>query len=233
MQSINAGFNSLKAMLPKHDNEKLSKASILQQTAEYLQVLEQEKTCYLQELNDIKKLLNPELLELHLKRVQETESKLADQQPTHKRLKVEVSSLDFSNSESSDEGIQLGNASPKRESHDPQWNSNQPNGQACVNSVDNKTVGSVKNGCTIDNGSNPNLQLSQLAVNGNPVQLTGIVDSDDLDVRAELVQVRKVLDKERKLRMKLEEQVRELEAQLYPTRIKEIVQQFQTTGVRV
>lgn len=229
MQSINAGFNSLKAMLPKHDNEKLSKASILQQTAEYLQALEQEKTCYLQELNDIKKLLNPELLELHLKRVQEAESNRIEHQPL-KRMKVEVSSLDFSNSESSDEGIQLGNASPKRE--------DQPNGQTTiVNSVpaDNKTAvlsGVVKNGCTstLSNGAAPTLQLGQLALNGGPVQLT--VDSDDNDVvRAELVQVRKVLDKERKLRMKLEEQVRDLEAQLYPTRIKEIVQQFQPTGV--
>lgn len=29
MQSINAGFNSLRTMLPKHDGEKLSKVSVL------------------------------------------------------------------------------------------------------------------------------------------------------------------------------------------------------------
>lgn len=29
MQSINAGFNSLRTMLPKHDGEKLSKVSVI------------------------------------------------------------------------------------------------------------------------------------------------------------------------------------------------------------
>lgn len=44
MQSINAGFQSLRQMLPHHEGEKLSKAAILQQTAEYIYALEQEKT---------------------------------------------------------------------------------------------------------------------------------------------------------------------------------------------
>lgn len=44
MQSINAGFQSLRQMLPHHEGEKLSKAAILQQTAEYIYTLEQEKT---------------------------------------------------------------------------------------------------------------------------------------------------------------------------------------------
>ena len=36
MQSINAGFQSLRTLLPHHEGEKLSKAAILQQTAEYI-----------------------------------------------------------------------------------------------------------------------------------------------------------------------------------------------------
>lgn len=240
MQSINAGFNSLRTMLPtKHDNEKLSKAAILQHTAEYIDQLEQDKTNFLQELNEIKKLLNPELLELHQKSLQEAEEKLRDQQPTFKRIKLEVNSLDLSNSDSSDEGNQLaGNLSPKQEN-------NQSNGQFLNNSsnVNNKTAvqTGIKNGytaTTLSNvNTNDNQQLNQL-INGNQVLInTGklndvIIDSDDIDiVRAELVQVRKVLDRERRLRMKLEEQVRDLEAQLYPSRLKEIVQQIQTTGV--
>lgn len=45
MQNINAGFHSLRALLPqKHDGEKLSKAAILQHTATYIYQLEQEIT---------------------------------------------------------------------------------------------------------------------------------------------------------------------------------------------
>jgi len=36
MQSINSGFASLRTLLPHHEGEKLSKAAILQQTAEYI-----------------------------------------------------------------------------------------------------------------------------------------------------------------------------------------------------
>ncbi|KAG7266954.1 hypothetical protein CRUP_019872 [Coryphaenoides rupestris] len=44
MQSINAGFQSLKSLLAHTDGEKLSKAAILQQTSDYIFALEQEKT---------------------------------------------------------------------------------------------------------------------------------------------------------------------------------------------
>ena len=45
------------------------------------------------------------------------------------------------------------------------------------------------------------------------------------EMRNELVEIRKTVDRERKLRMQLEEQVRMLESQLYPERVKEIAQQ--------
>lgn len=44
MQSINAGFQSLKSLIPHSDGEKLSKAAILQQTSDYIQQLESDKT---------------------------------------------------------------------------------------------------------------------------------------------------------------------------------------------
>lgn len=47
------------------------------------------------------------------------------------------------------------------------------------------------------------------------------------ELRNELVEVRKAVDRERKLRMQLEEQVKMLESQLYPERVKEIAQQVQ------
>lgn len=57
MQSINAGFSSLRSILPHHEGEKLSKAAILQQTAEYIYSLEQEKTRLLSQNCQLKRLL--------------------------------------------------------------------------------------------------------------------------------------------------------------------------------
>lgn len=58
MQSINAGFQSLRSLLPHHEGEKLSKAAILQQTAEYIYSLEQEKTRLLSQNCQLKRLVN-------------------------------------------------------------------------------------------------------------------------------------------------------------------------------
>ncbi|KAJ7989321.1 hypothetical protein DPEC_G00303330 [Dallia pectoralis] len=72
MQSINSGFQSLKTLIPHGDGEKLSKvgqreerkgerelskAAILQQTAEYIFTLEQEKTRLLQQNNQLKRFI--------------------------------------------------------------------------------------------------------------------------------------------------------------------------------
>lgn len=43
MQSINAGFQKLKRLLPVNDGEKLSKASILQHASDFIQEVEREK----------------------------------------------------------------------------------------------------------------------------------------------------------------------------------------------
>ncbi|GFR64566.1 transcription factor AP-4-like [Elysia marginata] len=43
MQCINAGFTSLRALIPQLEGEKLSKAAILQQTTEYITALEKDK----------------------------------------------------------------------------------------------------------------------------------------------------------------------------------------------
>ncbi|XP_056117707.1 transcription factor AP-4 isoform X6 [Rhinichthys klamathensis goyatoka] len=60
MQSINAGFQSLKTLIPHSDGEKLSKAAILQQTAEYIFSLEQEKTRLLQQNTQLKRYIQKE-----------------------------------------------------------------------------------------------------------------------------------------------------------------------------
>lgn len=61
MQSINAGFQSLRTLLPHHDGEKLSKAAILQHTAEYIYQLEQEKTRLLSQNSQLKRLVSSQM----------------------------------------------------------------------------------------------------------------------------------------------------------------------------
>jgi hypothetical protein len=58
MQSINSGFQSLRNLLPHHEGEKLSKAAILQQTAEYIHQLEQEKSRLMAQNSQLMKRFN-------------------------------------------------------------------------------------------------------------------------------------------------------------------------------
>lgn len=146
MQSINAGFQSLRTLLPHHEGEKLSKAAILQQTAEYIYQLEQEKTSLLSQNCQLKRLLNR----------QEGQNEAS----SAKRRKLESNVVVVS--ESSDEGI----------------------------------------------GGSP-----------DPVVPAAV------DPNRDLIELRLTLDRERKLRLRLEDQVRALESQLYPERIRELTQQ--------
>ncbi|CAK6962989.1 transcription factor AP-4 isoform X2 [Scomber scombrus] len=136
MQSINAGFQSLKTLIPHSDGEKLSKAAILQQTAEYIFTLEQEKTRLLQQNNQLKRILQ----------------ELSGSSPKRRRA------------EEKDEGI------------------------------------------------------------GSP----DILEEEKTDdLRREMIELRQQLEKERSVRMMLEDQMRSLDAQLYPEKLKAIAQQLQ------
>lgn len=157
MQSINAGFQSLRTLLPHHEGEKLSKAAILQQTAEYIYQLEQEKTRLLSQNCHLKRLLNQH----------------EGEATSNKKRKTEglVVSVPNPISESSDEGGELVPIAPQ---------------SAVISKVEMDTA-------------TPN----------------------------DLIEIRSQLDRERRLRMVLEEQVRSLESQLYPERIREITHQVQ------
>ncbi|XP_004071477.1 transcription factor AP-4 isoform X1 [Oryzias latipes] len=135
MQSINAGFQSLKTLIPHSDGEKLSKAAILQQTAEYIFTLEQEKTRLLQQNSQLKRIIQ----------------EFSGSSPKRKRA------------EEKDEGI------------------------------------------------------------GSPDILE---EEKTEDLRREMIELRQQLEKERSLRMIFEDQMRSLDAQLYPERLKAIAQQF-------
>ncbi|XP_059414926.1 transcription factor AP-4-like isoform X2 [Carassius carassius] len=142
MQSINAGFQSLKTLIPHSDGEKLSKAAILQQTAEYIFSLEQEKTRLLQQNTQLKRYIQKEF---------------SGSSPKRRRA------------EEKDEGI------------------------------------------------------------GSPDILE---DEKVEDLRREMIELRQQLDKERSVRMMLEEQIRSLDAHLYPEKLKVIAQQLQEQHVQ-
>ncbi|KAF7198924.1 transcription factor AP-4 isoform X2 [Nothobranchius furzeri] len=141
MQSINAGFQSLKTLIPHSDGEKLSKAAILQQTTEYIFTLEQEKTRLLQQNSQLKRIIQ----------------ELSGSSPKRRRA------------EEKDEGI------------------------------------------------------------GSPDILE---EEKTEDLRREMIELRQQLEKERSVRMMLEDQMRSLDAQLYPEKLKVITQQLQEQQVQ-
>jgi transcription factor AP-4 len=155
MQSINTGFNSLRTMLPKHDGEKLSKAAILQHTAEYIDSLEQEKTRLLAQQYQLKRLVTSII------------NGQADIKDLHEHQLLKKIKLDHhpGDTDSSDEGI----------------------------------------------------------CNASPIEA---MDGTD-DLKSELIEVRKTVDRERKLRMQLEDTIKSLETQLHPERVKEITHNVQ------
>ncbi|KAM3623501.1 uncharacterized protein V6R79_012021 [Siganus canaliculatus] len=140
MQSINAGFQSLKTLLPHTDGEKLSKAAILQQTADYIFALEQEKTQLLAQNNQLKRFIQ----------------EFSGSSPKRRRA------------EEKDEGI----------------------------------------------GSPDTLEEEKVE-----------------ELRREMLELRQQLDKERSARMQMEDQVRSLDSQLHPERLKVIAQQAEEEQV--
>lgn len=144
MQCINAGFQSLRALMPQLSGEKLSKAAILQHTTEYIANIEQEKKRLLSQNDQLKHML----MELGRERDSERQN---DSPPPPKRKKRDT--------ESSDEGISM---------------------------VESTSDGS-KDLPSVD------------------------------ELHREMVELRNQLDRERLVRIMLEDRARSLEAQLYHT----------------
>ncbi|KAK0045990.1 serine/threonine-protein kinase drkD isoform X3 [Biomphalaria pfeifferi] len=92
MQCINAGFSSLRTLMPQLEGEKLSKAAILQHTIEYITSLEQDKIKLQAQLDHTRRLLT----ELGQDRVM-AEPYMTSTPPPTKRKKRDT--------ESSDEGV--------------------------------------------------------------------------------------------------------------------------------
>ncbi|KAI6214654.1 BHLH domain-containing protein [Aphelenchoides besseyi] len=79
MQSINAGFQALRQFLPQRCGEKLSKAAILQQTAELIQTLKLEKERLITGTSDMER---PQCKKRRIDDKKPTESLPADQSST-------------------------------------------------------------------------------------------------------------------------------------------------------
>lgn len=153
MQSINAGFQSLRTLLPHHEGEKLSKAAILQQTAEYIYQLEQEKTQLLSQNCQLKRLVNQhEGGDVPIKK------RKADNQGV-------VVSLPMHVNESGDEG--LGSMSPE--------------------------------------------PLSVITVSAEAHSVSS----------SEVADLRRQLERERRARLRIEEQMRAIQSQIYPERFRD------------
>eukprot|EP00916_Digyalum_oweni_P007508 GHVL01012687.1.p1 GENE.GHVL01012687.1~~GHVL01012687.1.p1 ORF type:complete len:381 (+),score=45.75 GHVL01012687.1:256-1398(+) len=96
MQCINAGFESLRALMPQLVGEKVSKAAILQHTTEYIANLEDEKNRVQSQNDHLKRIL------LEVGRERDVERELTNWEnhsPPPKRKKRDT--------ESSDEGISM------------------------------------------------------------------------------------------------------------------------------
>ncbi|XP_059479573.1 transcription factor AP-4 isoform X2 [Neocloeon triangulifer] len=179
MQSINAGFQSLRTLLPHHEGEKLSKAAILQQTAEYIYQLEQEKTRLLSQNCQLKRVIN---------------SSEGDAGATKKRR------------------LEAGKEAPVAGASEPVETGEPTKYKIVISS----------SGVVCVNESSADEGIGSMSPEPNLLD-TGEQSVDAL--RKEMIELRMQLDRERRLRLQLEEQVRSLETQLYPERIREITQQ--------
>lgn len=159
MQSINAGFQSLRTLLPHHEGEKLSKAAILQQTAEYIYTLEQEKTRLLSQNCQLKRIIN------------QHEGEASTTVKKRKTDSGPVTVVPAPVSESSDEGI--GSMSPE--------------------------------------------PVSMGASGGTTVPTPEQENATEM-LRREMMDLRMHLERERRVRIVLEDQVKSLENQLFPDR---------------
>ncbi|CAB3375529.1 Hypothetical predicted protein [Cloeon dipterum] len=187
MQSINAGFQSLRTLLPHHEGEKLSKAAILQQTAEYIYQLEQEKTRLLSQNCQLKRVINSTEGDAGAAKKRRLEAVKEQQPPVNNAPQA---------------------AEPPAEAGEPAKYKIviSSNGVVCVNeSSADEGIGSMSPEPNLLDGGEPSVDA----------------------LRKEMIELRMQLDRERRLRLQLEEQVRSLETQLYPERIREITQQVQ------
>ncbi|XP_040168646.1 bromodomain-containing protein DDB_G0270170 [Anopheles arabiensis] len=219
MQSINAGFQSLRQMLPHHEGEKLSKAAILQQTAEYIYSLEQEKTRLLSQNCQLKRTIDqqdhngtPDVSQSTTQIVPGSTANggvvISQQQQlvtnaggngqpgaivatVAKKRKIDTNVAVQPVSDSSDEG--LGSMSPEP--------------------VSLRGVSVTSNGSNLSNAHSGTTTISSPSTQGRQCTTVNFSVKDYLELKHQL-------EVERRQKMIIEEQLKALERQIYPTRIQ-------------
>ncbi|XP_055682119.1 uncharacterized protein LOC129789363 [Lutzomyia longipalpis] len=181
MQSINAGFQSLRLLLPHHEGEKLSKAAILQQTAEFVYNLEQDKSRLMSNVSYLRELLlknniNPDLPTVTGSTVSTTTATTST--VSGKKRKLDTVMTMQTISDSSDEG--LGSMSPE-----------------------------------------PLTFVTVMTKPSGPITTTtsSTTATTNSILAKEVVELKHQLEIERRQRVLLEDQLRQVECQVYPDQV--------------
>ncbi|XP_049303196.1 helix-loop-helix protein 11-like [Bactrocera dorsalis] len=178
MQSINAGFQNLRSLLPRHEGDKLSKAAILQQTSQYIYELENQKTQLLNQNSQLKRQLG-----LH-------ESNTAGASSGAGEVSTPGSS----------ETLNSGNVAIKKR----KLTDNIINLQTISDSSD-EGLGSMS--------PEPTTLLN--AGGGNVNAKSQVIIAHNVATSKELSEMKKQLEKERRMRTMLEEELQMIKRQLY------------------
>ncbi|KAG5674701.1 hypothetical protein PVAND_004653 [Polypedilum vanderplanki] len=194
MQSINAGFQSLRILLPHHEGEKLSKAAILQQTAEYIDRLENEKQQLIATNQHLQRLVdsmgggnnNNNDCPPQQQIVQQITSSPSTGTAIKKRKLDQVMTVQTI-SDSSDEG--LGSMSPE-------------------------PVPQIFNGNTTTTTQNNNNNIINANGTITKAHLISATSVTMINVK-DYVNLQNQMETERRHRMQLEEQLKQLEMQVY------------------
>ncbi|XP_011178502.1 helix-loop-helix protein 11 [Zeugodacus cucurbitae] len=179
MQSINAGFQNLRSLLPRHEGDKLSKAAILQQTSQYIYELENQKTQLLNQNSQLKRQLG-----LHESNTSGGSAGAAGEVSTP----------------GSGETLNSGNVAIKKR----KLTDNIINLQTISDSSD-EGLGSMS--------PEPTTLLN--AGGGNVNAKSQVIIAHNIATSKELSEMKKQLEKERRMRTMLEEELQMIKRQLY------------------
>ncbi|XP_053960122.1 helix-loop-helix protein 11 [Anastrepha ludens] len=180
MQSINAGFQNLRSLLPRHEGDKLSKAAILQQTSQYIYELENQKTQLLNQNSQLKRQLG-----LH-------ESNTASGSATGAGENSTTGS-------SGDSLNNKGGAIKKRKLTD--------------NIISIQTISDSSDEGLGSMSPEPTTLLN--ASGGNVNAKSQVIIAHNVATSKELSEMKKQLEKERRMRTMLEEELQMIKRQLY------------------
>ncbi|XP_050077088.1 dual specificity protein kinase splA [Anopheles maculipalpis] len=224
MQSINAGFQSLRQMLPHHEGEKLSKAAILQQTAEYIYSLEQEKTRLLSQNCQLKRTIDqqdhngaPELGVQNATQIVTGSSANGGVVVSQQQQQQLVSNAGTGNGGSGQPGTVVATVAKKRKidvtTQPVSDSSDEGLGSMSPEPVSLRAVNVTSNGSNLSNAHSGTTTISSPSTHGRQCTTVNFSAKDVLELKHQL-------EVERRQKLLIENRLKALERQLYPTRIQ-------------